>query len=85
MDTTKYLFIHLKVQDGDRIHDHKILHSTKALNIQLAAERYVSRYWGFGKIDKATRWWDYGECSGKLVKVKELTKEQFDLLKPFIG
>lgn len=76
----KYLFIHLEVQDGERRHDHNVLHTTKASNIDFAAERYVSTFWGYGTRSKNSDWWDYGECAGRLKSYKELTKEEFEWL-----
>jgi hypothetical protein len=76
----RYLFIHLEVQDGDRRHYHRILHTTKASNLNFAVERCVSTYWGYGKADKQSRWWNYGECSGRLKSFTELTKEEYEML-----
>ena len=50
----KYLFIHLEIQDGERRHDHKVLHITTAKNLNFAVEKYVATFWGYGKIDKKT-------------------------------
>jgi hypothetical protein len=56
MKKNKYLYIYLVVQDGERRHDHKVLHITKANNLAFAAERYVSTFWGYGKVNKESRW-----------------------------
>jgi hypothetical protein len=58
----KYLFIHLEVQDGERRHDHRILHATKANDIVFAAQRYASTYWGTSSLNKETGWWEYNAC-----------------------
>lgn len=76
----KYLFIHLEIQDGERKHSHKVLHTTNAENLEFAVERYVSTYWGYGKADRQSRWWNYGECAGRLVSFRELDKEEYDRL-----
>ena len=76
----RYLFIHLEIQDGERRHNHRVLHITKADNLNFAVERYVSTYWGYGKVDKSSRWWDYGECAGRLKSFTELTKGEYDML-----
>ena len=80
----KHLFIHIEVQDGERRHDHKVLHCTTAKNINFVAERYVSTFWGHGKVDKKSRWWDYGDCSGRLKHVEELTSTEYEILKRFL-
>ena len=84
MKKNKYLYIHLVIQDGERRHDHKVLHITRASNLAFAAERYVSTFWGYGKADKESKWWDYGECSGKLKTYQELTKREFNFLNKFL-
>lgn len=76
----RYLFIHLEIQDGDRRHSHKVLHITNAINLNFTVERYISTFWGYGKIDKQSRWWNYGECAGRLKSFTELTKEEYDML-----
>ena len=75
----KYLFIEIEIYEGDRVHNHRVLHTTNGNNIMFAANRYVSTYWGYGDRD-GEYWWFHGEIIGKLVKVKELTKDQFDVL-----
>jgi len=76
----RYLFIQLEIQDGERVHDHRVLHTTKAIDLNFAVERYVSTYWGYGEVDKQSRWWDYGECTGRLKSFTELTKEEYEML-----
>ncbi len=80
----KHLFIHIEVQDGERRHDHKVLHCTTAKNINFAAERYVSTFLGYSKVDKESRWWDYGDCLGRLKHVEELTSTEYEILKRFL-
>ena len=76
----RYLFIHLSIREGERQHDHRVLHTTKAKNINFAAERYVSTYWGWGEREDDF-WWFHGEIIGELVKVVELTKTEYDLMR----
>ena len=80
----KYLFIHIEIQDGERRHDHKVLHCTTAKNIKFSAERYVATFWGHGEVDKESRWWNYGECTGRLKRVEELTLAEYETLKRFL-
>lgn len=80
----KHLFIHIEVQDGERRHDHKVLHCTTAKNINFAAEKYVSTFGGYGKVDKKSRWWNYGGWAGRLKHVEELTSTEYEILKRFL-
>ena len=79
----RYLFIHIEVRDGEREHDHKVLHTTKATNLEFAAQRYVASYWGWGKRDKNWWWWN-GEIMGRLASWKELTERDYNLLNQYI-
>ena len=79
----KYLFIHIEVQDGERKHDHKVLHTTNANNIEFSAQRYVSTYWGKGKREDNWWWWN-NEFAGRLYSVTELTLEEYEILNKFI-
>jgi len=76
----RYLFIHLEVKDGERTHNHRVLHTTRAKDLNFAVERYVSTFWGFGKVDKQSRWWDYGECAGRLKSFTEISREDYEML-----
>jgi hypothetical protein len=76
----KYLLINLEIQDGERNHVHRVLYTTTAKNCNFAVERYVSTYWGEGKIDKLSGWWNYGECEGRLINFFEITKETYNYL-----
>ncbi|HRT02647.1 MAG TPA: hypothetical protein P5513_01755 [Candidatus Diapherotrites archaeon] len=76
----KYLFIHLEVQDGTRRHDHRVLHITKAKNINFAAERYVSTFWGYSSRPFKGDWWYTSEISLRLKRVVKLTKSEYKLL-----
>ena len=80
----KYLFIELLVQDGERSHTHKILHTTTGNDIKFAAERYASTYWGYGSYEHGIGWWFDGEIVVKVNNVIELTKEEFECLDRFI-
>jgi hypothetical protein len=79
----KHLFIHLKVQDGERVHDHKVLHTTNAENLAFAAERYVASYWGYGEHD-GDWWWFNGEIAATLETYSELTEQEFEILNRFL-
>ena len=75
----KHLFINLTVRDGEREHDHKVLHTTNASNINFAAQRYVSRFWGNGEREDDF-WWFDGEITARLEKVVQITKEEYERL-----
>jgi hypothetical protein len=76
----KYLFIHLEVQDGERRHDHRVLHTTKAKNINFAAERYVATFWGYSSRPFKGDWWHVGEIALRLKRVVKLTKSEYNLI-----
>lgn len=75
----KYLFITFKVQNGEYTHIHRVLHETKAENIQFAAQRYVSSFWGRGQREN-NYWWFFGEIVAELKFVQEISKPEYDFL-----
>ena len=75
----KHLFIKLTVRDGEREHDHKVLHTTKANNINFAGQRYVSTFWGRGEREDDF-WWFDGEITARLEKVVQITKDEYERL-----
>ncbi len=75
----KHLFIRLQVQDGERQHDHKVLHTTNATNIEFAAQRYVSTFWGQGEREDDF-WWFDNEITARLEKVVQITKKEYERL-----
>lgn len=42
----KRLFIQLKIQDGEREHNHRVTTVTNCKNINFAAAWYAAHYWG---------------------------------------
>lgn len=79
------LFIHLEVQDGERTHDHKILHQTNCEDLNFAAEYYVAHFWGHGKRDFKDNWWWYsGEFAAQLVDYDELSDNHYKILNKYI-
>jgi hypothetical protein len=78
----KYLFITLDVQDGERKHTHRILHTTNAKNIEFAAQRYVANFWGYGERQNKEDdfWWFFGEITCRLYSVVELTEAEYKLM-----
>jgi len=76
----KYLYIELEVQDGERRHTHRCLHTTPGENINFAAQRYAYQFWGEpdGHNDE---WWDLYDIAIRLRKVTELTKEEYELMR----
>ena len=75
----KYLFIELKIRDGEREHDHRVLTSTLGNDIQFAAQRYASSYWGYGERD-GNYWYVDGEIAIKVTSVVEITEFEFKLM-----
>ena len=78
----KYLFITLDVQDGERKHTHRILHATRGNNIEFAAQRYVSNFWGFGERQSKSDdfWWFFGEITCRLSNVVEISEYEYKLM-----
>jgi len=78
----KYLFITLDVQDGERKHTHRILHATRGNNIEFAAQRYVSNFWGFGERQNKEDdfWWFFGEITCRLSNVVEISEYEYNLM-----
>lgn len=78
----KYIFIQLAIQDGEREHTHRIVHTTNAKNLAFAVERYASTYWGYSELDKSSKCWYAfgGEISIKVENWKELTQEEYKLI-----
>jgi len=74
---TKYLFIELSVQDGERQHTHLCLHATKAKNLDFVAQRYAAQYWGESYRDDDVWYAHGGEIAIRLTRFKELTKAKY--------
>jgi len=75
----KYLLITLEVQDGERRHTHRILHTTNAKDIQFAAQRYAASFWGYGEHQDEW-WWVNGEFAIRVKLVKELSEYEYRLM-----
>ena len=76
----KYLYIELRIIDGNREYTQRSLHSTTAKNILFAAERFAATYWGYGEREGEGWLFDGGEVYVEYTKVKELTKEEYENL-----
>ena len=81
---TTRLLIHIEVQDGERTHDHKVLHTTNCCNIDFAVEWYVAHYWGFGERVFEDEWWWWVDFAGRLSEYYVLTEDEYELLNKFI-
>ena len=81
-----HLFIHLVIQDGERQHDHKVLHTTKCKNLDFAVEWYVAHFWGLGeRWFNDDRWFFWGgEIAGELKSYSELTEDEFNILNKYL-
>ena len=81
MNKGKHLFIELTVRDGEREHTHRVLHTTKAENIEFAVQRYVAGYWGFPDYRDGKSWYAHGsEIAITLDRYKVLTPEQYEVM-----
>lgn len=80
----KHLFITLSIQDGEREHTHRILHNTTGKNIDFAAERYASTYWGEGEGEIGHRgrilWWFWGEFTVRVESVVEISDDEYKVI-----
>ena len=79
----KYLFIELKIQDGERTHTHRVQHTTNAKNINFVAERYAATYWDSNAYHEKDYWWHFNEITIKVEKVMEMTKEEHEIMNKF--
>ena len=78
------LFIELNVQDGEREHTHKVLHTTKCQNLDFAVQWYLAHFWGESTWqDNAWYAWG-GEIAISLSRYKVLTDKEFEMLNQFI-
>jgi hypothetical protein len=77
----KYLFITLKVQDGENSHTHRILHTTPGDNIELAAQRYAATYYP-DEPERTNSWWFFfsGTIAVEVERVTELTEYEYKLM-----
>lgn len=75
----KYLLITIDAREGERVHTHRCLHTTTGNNIQFAAQRYISTYWGWGEREDDW-WWFHGEITLELRMVKELSEYEYRLM-----
>ena len=78
----KYLFITLKVQDGEHEHTHRVLTTCYDHdNILQAADGYVSDY--YGKADEKRDGWYYfhsGTIAAKVQNVELLSEYEYKLM-----
>ncbi len=78
----RFMFIELCVHEGERIHNHRVLHVTYAKNLDFVANRYAASYWGFGERESRTEdfWWFHGEITVSLHRYKELTEKEYNTM-----
>lgn len=78
---TKYLYIRLEIQDGDREHTHHVLTETTEDNLEEVVQEYSRTYWGEGECVEDDVWmFNGGEFAIELYTWKELTKEEYELI-----
>jgi hypothetical protein len=81
MGKLKYLYVQLKVQDGEREHTHRCLTTTYADNLDFVAQKYAASYWGEVAWRDGNHWYAHGgEIAITLEKWRELTPEQYQFL-----
>lgn len=79
----KYLFITLKVQDGENQHTHRVLTTCKdKQNVLEAADKYAHGYYGIGRKEKGTNWYFFntGTIAVMVENVEVLTEYEYNLL-----
>ena len=82
----KYLYIEIKVLEGEFEHTHRVVHTTKCNNLDFAAEYYTAHFWGYGIRDFNDDywWWDGGHC-GRLEFWREITPDEYKFLSNLHG
>jgi len=81
----KYLFIHIEIQDGEFVHNHKVVIITKCKSLEYAAIYYVAHYWGYGVRElKNECWWWHGVLCGRIKDWTEVSKEDYKILSKYI-
>lgn len=79
----KKLFITLNVQDGENRHTHRVLTTCKDKeNVQDAANKYASEYYGKGEQDEFSNWFNFnaGSLAVKVENVRELSDYEYQLM-----
>lgn len=79
----RYLFINIKIQEGEHQHNHKVLLQTKCNNLDFAAQYYIAHYWGYGQLQDKWWWWD-GVHAEKLDHWKEVSLSEYEILNKYI-
>ena len=79
--TMKYLYIELKVINGEFTHNHRVLHATMD-DVNLATKEYVKNFYGEKNFDDYEEeddvYFFFDGCIGvKIIKVEELTEEKY--------
>jgi len=76
----KYLFIELKVRDGERVYTLRVLHTTCAKNINFVAERYASSFFSGKSTREDDFWWFNYEVTARVQFVTELTEKEYKIM-----
>jgi len=81
----KYLFLKIKIINGNYEHYACLIITTKCKNIEFALHKTVASFYGYPTSRYGYCWNFYnGEISCLLDNWKELTKKEFDILNKFI-
>lgn len=80
MKKTRFLFISLSIQDGEREHTHGVLHQTKCEHLDFAVQYYAAHFWGYSYLlDGAWYAWG-GEIAIEVDHYKEIDSAVYSLL-----
>ena len=80
----KYLFLIIQSNNIGYEYFHKILLKTKCKNIDFAVDWYLAHFYSNAEYDKFIECWTNGEVDWKKLKVVQISKSNYDLLKTYI-
>lgn len=80
----KYLFLVIQSNNIEYEYLHKVALETKCKNIDFAVDWYLAHFYLNAEYDKFTDYWTNNEIFWKKLKVIQIPKSDYDLLKTYI-
>lgn len=79
---TRYIFLSLNSQDGERSHTHRVLFTTKCESLEFAVTWYILHFWGKGEAvrEDGIVEFDCGEIAVEYDFAKEITREEYEFM-----